>query len=271
MKTAGALAVAIGAVLATTAAAVPQPHVERARSGIVTAVFSYTYDPAAFRFGHRRLVIRRSGVTRFAAVLRRRLCAYCDIQPASYFDHRRSVSIRDLDGDRELEVVLELYWGGAHCCWYTQIYRYLPRARTYRPFTHVWGNPGHRLEDLDRDGRPEFVTGDDRFSYAFASFADSRWPIRILRYRRGGTEFVTRAYPRAIEADASRLWREAKARSRRADNDGILAAWVADECMLGRSREAFATLRRSSLVHGSERRAAYLRHLRRFLRRTGYL
>jgi hypothetical protein len=58
------------------------------------------------------------------------------------------------------------------------------------------------------------------------------------------------------------------------DNYGSLAAWAADECMLGHSAAAFDTLeqlRRSGRLHGQPKPAAYLKHLRRFLRRTGYL
>ena len=141
VRNAAALAVALGIVIAPTAAAAPRPHVERARAGVVEVTFSYAYDAAKFGFSRQRLVIRRAGVTRFAAALRRPPSPGGRAQPANYFDHRRSVSVRDLDRDGAPEVVLDLYWGGAHCCWYTQIYRYVSAAGTYRPLVHVWGNP----------------------------------------------------------------------------------------------------------------------------------
>ena len=274
VRNAAALAVALGIVIAPTAAAAPRPHVERARAGVVEVTFSYAYDAAKFGFSRQRLVIRRAGVTRFAAALRRPPSPGGRAQPANYFDHRRSVSVRDLDGDGEPEVVLDLYWGGAHCCWYTQIYRYVSAAGTYRPLVHVWGNLPYRLEDLDRDGMPELVAHDDRFSYAFSSFADSRWPIRILRYNAGTLTFVTKSYARQIGRDATALWKEAMSPAGKRDNYGRLAAWAADECMLGHSAAALATLeqlRLSGRLHGQPKPAAYLKHLRRFLRRTGYL
>jgi hypothetical protein len=271
---AAALAVALGAVLVATAAAAPKPHTERARSGAVEAVFSYSFDAAKFRFTKQRLTIRRSGEVRFAARLRRPPDGGLNAQPAGYFSHRRSVSISDLDGDGEPEVLLDLYWGGAHCCWYTQIYRYVTETARYRPLVHVWGNFSYVLADLDHNGRQELVTRDNRFSYVFASFADSRWPVHIISYRQGRTRVETTAYPGEIRRDATALWHEAMGRRRGRSNQGIIAAWAADQCMLGRSAAAFRTidrLSRSGRVHGELSRVRFEQRLRRFLRRTGYL
>jgi hypothetical protein len=269
-----ALAVALGVVFVTTAAAAPRPHVERARAGDVEAVFSYSYDPAKFRFTKQRLTIRRSGAVRFAARLRRPPDGGLNAQPAGYFSHRRSVSITDLDGDGEPEVLLDLYWGGAHCCWYTQIYRHAPATTRYRALVHVWGNFGYVLADLDHVGKQELVTRDDRFSYAFASFADSRSPVRIYSYRLGRLSLETTKYPAEIRRDATALWREAMARRRGRSNQGIMAAWTADRCLLGRSAAAFRAidrLSRTGRVHGELPRARFENRLRSFLQRTGYL
>ncbi len=274
VKGVAALAVALAAIFVATAAAAPRPHVERVRSGDVQAVFSYTYDATKFRFGRQRLSITRLGVTRLAALLRHPPRGGFDAQPAGYFAHRRSVSITDLDGDGEPEVVLDLFWGGAHCCWYTQIYRYVPDIGRYRTNVHVWGNFSYVLADLEHDGTQELVTRDDRFSYAFASFADSRWPVRVLRYRLGRMTVVTPGYPNEIQRDATELWHEALAAKRSRSNQGIVAAWAADRCMLGHSAAAFKTidrLGRSGRIHGELRRAKFESRLRRFLRRTGYL
>jgi hypothetical protein len=269
-----ALAVALGAVFVATAIAAPRPHVERAQSGDVQVVFTYTWDPAKFHFGEQRLTIKRSGETRFAGRLRPPPRGGVNAQPAGFFQHRRSVSLSDLDGDGEPEVLVDLYWGGAHCCWYTQIYRYVPATGKYRTNVHVWGDFSYVLADLEHDGRQEIVTRDDRFSYAFASFADSRWPVRILRYRLGKMTVATTAYPSEIRRDATALWHEALARKKARSNQGIIAAWAADQAMLGRSKRAFAAidrLSRSGRIHGELPRAQFERRLRRFLIRTDYL
>jgi hypothetical protein len=274
VKGVAALAAALAAVFATTAAAAPRPHIEHAQAGGVEATFTYAWDPAKFHFSSQHLAITREGVSRFAAFLRRPPKHGVNAQPAGFFQHKRSVSISDLDGDGEPEVVLDLYWGGAHCCWYTQLYRYDTAGERYLPLVHVWGNVGYVLADLDHDGKQELVTRDDRFSYAFASFADSRWPVRILAYRAGKLTVVTKTYAAEIKRDAGLLWHEAMARARKGpSNQGIMAAWAADQCLLGRCGVAFrsiASLSKTGRIHGELKPAPYQRKLRAFLKRTQY-
>jgi len=271
---AAALAVALGLVVVTNAAAAPKPHVERARAGAVEAVFSYSYDAAAFRFSRQRLTITRDGVTGFSARLRKPPGAGFNAQPAGYFSHKRSVLVTDVDGDGEPEVVLDLYWGGAHCCWYSQIYRYVPATKHYTALVRVWGNFGYVFADLDHDGTQELVTRDDRFSYAFGSFADSRWPVRILAYRAGKLIVVTKSYASEIKRDSASLWHEAMARGRtKANNQGMMAAWAADQCMLRHCTvglQSIASLSKTGRVHGDLTPAEYERRLRAFLKRTQY-
>ena len=170
--------------------------------------------------------------------------------------------------------MLDLYWGGAHCCWYTQIYRYDGATQHYRPLVHVWGNVNYVLADLDHDGRLELVTRDDRFSYAFSSFADSRWPVRILAYRAGKLIVVTKSYASEIKRDSASLWHEAMARGRtKANNQGMMAAWAADQCMLRHCTvglQSIASLSKTGRVHGDLTPAEYERRLRAFLKRTQY-
>jgi hypothetical protein len=275
VKGVAALAVALAAVLATTATAAPRPHVERAQAGSVDAVFTYSWDAAKFRFSRQHIAISRDGAQVFSALLRKPPGNGVNAQPARFFEHKRSISLSDLDGDGEPEVVLDLYWGGAHCCWYTQIYRYDAAAQRYRPLVHVWGDIGYTLADLDHDGRQELVTRDDRFSYAFADFADSAWPVRILDYRAGRLTVVTPSYPAEVKRDAVSLWHAAMARARKGpSNQGIMAAWAADKCLLHRCAVAFrsiASLSKTGRVHGELKPAPYERKLRAFLKRMQYL
>ena len=77
-------------------------------------------------------------------------------------------------------MLLLLNWNGAHCCAWSRIYRYVASRRTYVASTHFWGDDfSPRIHDLDGDGKPEFTAFDDRFAYAFGSFADSSFPIQI--------------------------------------------------------------------------------------------
>ena len=184
--------------------------------------------------------------------------------------------MRDLDGDGEPEVVVGLYTGGPHCCFYMAVYRYLPGMRALRATIGFWGNVGARLVDLGSDGRPEFWTADDRFAYAFTSFARSAFPIRILRFDHGRFVDVTRSFPSAVRRDAR--WLFAFYRSERSKRDGdvagILPAWLADQYLLGRGAAGWSVLQRAvrrGELSKRENPGTYLRRVRAFLRRTGYI
>jgi hypothetical protein len=154
--------------------------------------------------------------------------------------------VRDLDADGEPEVVLDLFTGGAHCCTESRIYRYAPGPRTYRRSLQGWGNAGYRSTDLDRDGRPELQSADDRFSYLFTSYAGSFRPIQIWHFERGRLLDVTRSFPGAVADDATAQWREYKRlRAQRSDVRGVLAAWLADMIVLGREGKAWRQLERA--------------------------
>jgi hypothetical protein len=188
----------------------------------------------------------------------------------------KPIVVRDLDGDGEPEIVLDFFWGGAHCCSWSRIYRWDAGAGDYRSLAHSWGDLGYRLRDLDGDGHIELVSADDRFAYAFASFADSSFPVEILAYRAGRLVETTRSFPALVRTDASRQWALFRhARGHRAVR-GVLAAWAADECLLRHCGTAFAKLRRlgaalsSPLEMDRTSSTNYLRSLRAFLRKTGY-
>jgi hypothetical protein len=186
------------------------------------------------------------------------------------------VHVRDLDGDREPEVLVDLYSGGAHCCWYTDVYRYVRRSRSYRPTIGFWGNVVPTLVDLNGDRRPEFRTADDRFAYVFTSFAGSVFPIRIFRFDHGRFLDVTRRFPQLVRRDAARLYALYRSERRRPDADvaGVLPAWLAEEYLLGRGPSGWPVLRRAvrrGEIGPYSRPRTYLRKVRFFLRRTGYI
>jgi hypothetical protein len=274
------LALAVGAAVCGTASAGAARHfVETASKGSVRAQFSYDYSLSASRFSHQHVRIERAGTVLVDSPVRP-LHSGDLVQPGS-FRAGKSVSVADLDGDGEPEVALYLYLGGAHCCWYTQVYRYGSASNSYGVSTHVWGNTEAHTADLNHDGKREFVSADDRFSYQFTDFAGSSWPVQIWAFDAGAFSNVTRRFPASIRIDAGRQWRLAFSRGSDAiRRRGALAAWTADECLVGHCTEAFAklnALRRAGklavrLQCACDRTArAYVRHLRRFLRRTGYL
>ena len=248
----------------------------RAASGGVSADLSYRETNG--RFGRLTLAVRRHGVLTLAAPMSRFACRNCTVSGYdTLFDH--PLTVRDLDGDGEPEILVDLYTGGAHCCYWTVILHY--DGHTYRGNAVLWGDPGYELRDLDGDGRPEILTNDDRFAYEFAAYAFSVLPVQVDRYDHGRIEDVTSQYPWLVRREAKQLWKlyEQTRRERDADVRGVLAAWLADEYRLGLAAQGWARIeavyRRGDLsppgidaLWPSGRK--YLSALRSFLVKTGY-
>lgn len=260
--------IALGALAPAAAAGT-----ETASSGAVTATFSYDHTGDAFEWTNLQLAITRGGSQVFAADPSFADCAspYCAPAAAGMSN---SVSVTDLDADGEPEVVLDLYTGGAHCCFVSRFYRW--NGTTYVPADRNFGDPGYRLADLDGDGVKEIVTADDRFAYAFTAFAFSVLPVRIYDLRAGAWQLVTRRFPARIRADARANWRYFQKARRQNEPRGAIAAWAADQFMLGHrayARRTLQRLARSGRLPGlfaPKSQRAFVRNLLRFLGRHGY-
>jgi len=246
---------------------------ERASFGGVEAKLFYVKPPGGdFLAGVKNFRIQ---ITRDGTPLLDAPASPYGESPAGFGD-RSSVFVRDLDGDREPEVLLDLYSGGAHCCFSSRIYRYDAAEARYRVSLHSWGDPAYRLRNVDGDGRPEFVTADDRFAYRFASFADSGMPIQIWSYRAGTFTNVTRHFPALVAKDAAQQWRSYLHNRKYSETRGFLAAWAADEYSLGHGYKVERTLPRlirRGNPDGFPPRdpRSFIRVLKRFLRSTGYM
>ncbi|HEY7197264.1 MAG TPA: hypothetical protein VH306_08755 [Gaiellaceae bacterium] len=271
-----AAVVALGvaaAALPGSARAIPVPHTVVRQADGVRATFSYVEDhDTEAVFTNLRLVIERNGTQ----IVNRRIlraCSFCRpwVEP-------NPLRVRDLDGNGEPEVVLRLFTGGAHCCFYDQVYRYVATGPTYKKTRWSWGNEVARIVNLGHDRRVEFVTGDDRFNFAFTAFAFSEVPIQIWRFRHGRFVDATRIGFREQKLiDARRHWDSFLAHRRHFDVRGVLAAWEADQFLLGKGGagwKVLESLRRQGFLKSDgfgPAGEAYLKALRRFLERTGYI
>lgn len=172
----------------------------------------------------------------------------------------------------------DVYSGGAHCCVTTRFFVYRPATNSCaRSPSQYWGHVGYEVKGLDGDGRLELSGSDDAFAGAFSSFAASAFPPKVIRYARDAATGrsrltdVTRRFPAVIRADAARLLRTI--RTAKADPDlfetqGALAAYVADQYLLGRG-----SVGRAELARARKRRLTapgFQTGLLRFLRRAGY-
>jgi virginiamycin B lyase len=187
----------------------------------------------------------------------------------------RSVLVRDLDGDGEPEVMLLLTGNCSRGCPWSRIYRFDRYRNTYVVLRHSWGDnlAWPRVRDLDSDGRPEFVSEDERF----AIFTNGGGPLQIWSYRRGVLHDVTRRYPGRLRRDAATAWREYRKNGGRFARE-ILPIWMGDEYRLGHQVSADRTLARIAAQgrlrdDGYRPRSpwVYIRQLKALLRRARYV
>ena len=270
------IAICLGLVVPATAAA----KREEASAGGVTAVLTYKCPKPALCKDFK-LTITRNGVRLVSDSLTASTFGQAGIAPGR--PGGKSVLVADLDRDGEREVVVDLYSGGAHCCFYSLIYGYTSSPAAYRRINHSWGDAGYALRNLDRKGAQEFRSGDYRFAFAFSSFAESRFPVQIWHYAGPGAKLkdVTRRFRRQVRRQARRLFRAVRGfRRRHLDIRGLLAAYQADNYNLGRKRAARGWRQLRALARkGRLKRPRggtgpsgkrYLKALHRFLRRLHY-
>ena len=194
-----------------------------------------------------------------------------------------SLTIADLTGDGDPEVIVDLFTGGAHCCSVSVIYGWTPRRTPTGAWTSCGATPATR-SPTSPAGRPRSSSAfDDRFAYAFCAYVCSAMPEQIWRYQDFGLVNVTREYPDRIRADLRALRGSLRQARRHRDEGfsikGILPAICADLYLLDRGsacrRELKAALRRGELKKrpgdiAEKYGRAYIRSLLTFLTKTGY-
>jgi hypothetical protein len=288
LRTFGWLAsAALAAAFVVPAAASAQARtVETATSGTVTAELSYLKrerGKAGFEFEEFRdfrVKVTRAGQVLYDEGVGDPCDQFCT--PTESALTRKHIGLRDLNSDGEPEAVVGLFTGGASCCVLVLAYGYDAAANAYRRAKLDTGG-GYVARDLGGDGVVELVGDDFRFRGLFTCGACGARPIRIWHYALRRFEVVTREYPAKIRTHARRM-RRLYARARRFDEaafvKGALTPLVADLCLLDRCGAGYrivrAALRRGELDRRtpfdvSPLGREYLRALKRYLRRTGYL
>ena len=235
----------IATVLATSIAAQgaarrePAPQ-ETARGRGVAAELYYTKQPDGCHVKGMRLRIRRAGLVALDAPIppHPRYPSSDFLLPGRKIATGRSVIVRDLDGDGEPEVVLDLFWGGQHCCWWWRVYGFDTRLGRYRVTTKLWGDAPvvPTLRDVDQDAKPELVSSDARFTGVFAGYANSFRPVQIWSFTNGRLVDVSRAHLREVARDAARIRRWVTKLA--PDGRAAGAAWAAEQALLGRAENA---------------------------------
>jgi hypothetical protein len=282
-----ALLTAFAVLLVTAAPAAATSTTQTATLGQVTATLSYDYTltmrDGAASFANVTVAVSRAGVQLVDKTLGA-TCDYCTPWPAGGASASNpSIFVRDLDADGEPEVLVNLYTGGANCCYYTETWRFDAAQNKYiEKVLQPGGSFPYTLKDLNNDGAPEFKSYDYRFAYKYGSNADTPHPLRIFDWKGGQLIDVTLAYPALAAADAAQYYRGYLKYRKVKDVSvrGLLAAYLASSYNAGNGKVAWrrivAAYRRGDVnkkfadeagPHGR----AYLKSLRSFLKKLGYL
>jgi hypothetical protein len=205
-------------------------------SGAVTATVAWdaTTDAGDLAVANPRLWVVRGG-TRYDLTIG----DICDDGCVLVADSRTEPSIlkvADLDADGEPEVLVDTYSGGAHCCVTTRVEGW--DGTGYQSQDLDWGDVEYTLKDADGNGTQELVGADPRFAYAFSAYADSGFPLLVYNLVDGRLVDTTKNYPKLITDDALQWLGDIRNAAKGQDIRGDLAAYAADEYLLGKGKKA---------------------------------
>lgn len=294
MRTITAVCAAIACLIAAPAAlaATSGPHTETATVGNVTATLTYTTDRQGYGATDVHLAITRDGVP---ATLEgggdpAAGCQECHgATPIGTFSTKgnkiSSLTLADLDGNGETEVIVDTFTGGAHCCSISAIYGWDPATSRYRHLVQYWGDPGYVLKDLGGAPGQELVSADPRFAYTFCAYVCSAMPVLVYRYENFALVDVTKDFPLQMRKQDRELHKTIRQLARKpADRfavRGMLPALCANLYRLGEGASCRAqlhsALKRGWLVQAPGDQAAdwaggqkYIARVLRTLGKYGY-
>lgn len=184
---------------------------------------------------HRRikLKIAVNGVIRYDQLVKSSACAP-GCEPVGIGSTSMPLRALALQSNGLPDVVLGLYSGGAHCCFVDQVFSLDPGTNRFVKTEHDFADAGARIVDLNGDRNYEFLSADARLSNAgFTDYAHSPAPVQIFDFSNHRFHDITRKYPARIKKDAAR-WLSGFHRNFR-NGRGLIAAWAADEYLLGHS------------------------------------
>ncbi|NMG61121.1 hypothetical protein E1H12_22055 [Geitlerinema sp. P-1104] len=147
-----------------------------------------------------------------------------------------NVKLKDLNQSGTPEVIITTFSGGAHCCTAHKIYSW---NGDYFDTTTLNCQQlgGGTFQDINGDGRVEYLTVDQRFFYAFSSFAGSFPPSRILSFEDGDFHDVSRQHRRELRRRAWQMYVTLQERNH--EVNGVLAGYVAQKALLGEFTEGW--------------------------------
>ena len=208
------------------------PATQDISKGAIKAVLSYIEEK-----GEGDEVVRAPVVTVFA---HGKEVAKLEGESIGFADPPISVQIAELDpGNPYPEVVVSFFTGGAHCCSATSVLTASPDGSKWTTVDLGEFDGGPLLAtDLNSDGRYVFMTRDNAFLYAFACYACSEAPLKLIGIENGAVKDLTRD---PVFKPAHEAWLKSMVEnvSEDADANGFLAGYVAEKILLGEGKQAF--------------------------------
>ena len=261
-------------VFLLAAPAVALGATQGASSGIVSS--QLTYQGVTGDATGMVLTIKRSGQVVYRRPVTSPACsAGREIAPQCSPNSRHSVHVVDLQPGGEPNVVLDLFSAGNSVGDVEQVFSYDPATKTYVRSEHEFDAIQASLEDLGHTGRDEFVSSDGSFTCKFAVCPYSGTPIEILAFGDRRFTDVTASYPSLLARDAAKWLRRYK--THLSDGLGWIAAWAADEDLVGHSAQVQDYLTQQLKAGHLVSREGYptgrrlIANLNKFLRKHGYL
>jgi hypothetical protein len=170
-------------------------------------------------------------------------------------------------------LLIGLDTNGAHCCTVVRAITVSTAGLAPAVDDNV-GNPGAEVQPDGDDAL--IVTAVNAFAYQFSSYAESGMPIEVLQFSDGRFVDITGGQPDLVTTDAAMWWKAFTSNDSTGNGLGVLAAWVADEVVLGQKDSAWAVVdeleAQGKLVGpaGWPSGAAYVMALKTFLTKQGY-
>ena len=151
----------------------------------------------------------------------------------AFIVNNSSILLKDLDGNNIPEVIISTNSGGAYCCTNFIIYTW-QKNQFVETETVELNAGGGVFEDLNGDGKIEFLTEDNAFLYQFSSYAASFPPSLTLSFNNGEFKNVTRQYPQELKSTAWQMYQAfLESKKEGYEVNGILAGYVAEKILLG--------------------------------------
>lgn len=143
------------------------------------------------------------------------------------------VDLQDLDNNGTDEVIVRTFSGGAHCCTSYYIYTW-QKNKFFKADTGFLDGAGGVFEDINKDGKVEFITSDNSFLYLFSSYAASFPPTQIYNFQNGKFIDVTRRFPKPLKERLQDMYQAfLTVKKEGYERNGILAGYVAQKILLG--------------------------------------